>query len=235
MNNRAHNDDDDALLDRLVDGELSGDEQRELLASLEQQPDGWRRCALAFLESQAWRKEMRGLVAPVSRDNVALAALSTEAPKDSRRSSPRFSSSWLTAAAALLLAFGLGHQLGAYDRADPLDAELAQQSQSPTSTTDAPQFDRSGDAVTLVVNDQRGVPQRVRVPLIEARQLGVEFAEAPQWSSSPELVQRLREQGLGLAARRRYLPIQFEEQNQTIPMIVPVDDAVVTPVSRPVY
>jgi hypothetical protein len=42
-------------------------------------------------------------------------------------------------------------------------------------------------------------------------------------------------QGLDLAARRRYVPLYFEQQNQQVPFIVPVDDAVVTPVSRPVF
>ncbi len=44
---------DDRALDRLIDGELDEDRRRELLAQLDSQPDGWRRCALAFLESQA--------------------------------------------------------------------------------------------------------------------------------------------------------------------------------------
>lgn len=43
---------DGPLLDRLVDGELTGANRRALLLRLDAQPDGWRRCALAFLESQ---------------------------------------------------------------------------------------------------------------------------------------------------------------------------------------
>ena len=42
-------------LDRLVAGNLTGVERRALLVKLESSPDGWRRCALAFLEDQAWR------------------------------------------------------------------------------------------------------------------------------------------------------------------------------------
>src|SRR6185436_10354122 len=49
---------DDFLLDRLVDGELSGSERRQLLESFDKRPEGWRRCALAFLEAQSWREEM---------------------------------------------------------------------------------------------------------------------------------------------------------------------------------
>ncbi|RUL89375.1 hypothetical protein [Tautonia sociabilis] len=41
--------------DLLVDGSLPEAERRELLIRLDSSPDGWRRCALAFLEAQAWR------------------------------------------------------------------------------------------------------------------------------------------------------------------------------------
>jgi hypothetical protein len=40
-------------LERLVDGELEQDEYRDLLLRIEQSPDGWRRCSLAFLQQQA--------------------------------------------------------------------------------------------------------------------------------------------------------------------------------------
>src|SRR5690349_16591155 len=53
---------DSQLLDRLVDGELNDAERRDLLLRLERTPDGWRRCALAFLEGQAWRSESKAMV-----------------------------------------------------------------------------------------------------------------------------------------------------------------------------
>ncbi len=56
---------DSASLDRLVDGDLTDTERRELLLRLESDPDGWRRCALAFLEDQAWRDAL-ATVAPES-------------------------------------------------------------------------------------------------------------------------------------------------------------------------
>ena len=45
-----------ADFDRLGDGELSASERRTLVARIEASPDGWKRCALAFLEAQAWRE-----------------------------------------------------------------------------------------------------------------------------------------------------------------------------------
>jgi hypothetical protein len=59
MNDGLEREFDDRLLERLVDGELNDAEYRALLAELEHRPDGWRRCALAFLEDQAWGREAR--------------------------------------------------------------------------------------------------------------------------------------------------------------------------------
>lgn len=53
---------DDAALDRLVEGELTETARRELLMQLDAMPDGWRRCALAFLEAQAWRTALSPMV-----------------------------------------------------------------------------------------------------------------------------------------------------------------------------
>ena len=50
------------LLDRLVDGELSEAAYRQTLDRLDETPDGWRRCAMSFLEQQAWRRELMQLL-----------------------------------------------------------------------------------------------------------------------------------------------------------------------------
>jgi len=52
----------DAELDRLVDGEMMLAEQRAMLARLENETDGWRRLALAFLEAQTLRQVCPGLL-----------------------------------------------------------------------------------------------------------------------------------------------------------------------------
>jgi anti-sigma factor RsiW len=232
----------DVLIDRLVDGELPSDERRRLLLSLESQPEGWRRCALAFIEAQTWRDQMRGVLAPAgSRPQLdadatapCQATLTLATADDKPR--PRYTGLWLAAAACLLLAFGLGRQVGVAERENfqriQLAAGVGHSEASPDARLAEPA--PGENAVTLVVNDTHGVPRRLTVPLVEGRQLGAEFADTPNWSS-PELARRLDERGLGIAARRRYVPLFFEQQNQQVPFIVPVDDAVVTPVSRPVF
>src|SRR5262245_34370943 len=68
---------DAELIDRLVDGNLPDTERRRLLLRFESEPGGWRRCALAFLEAQAWQEAIGPLVtstnAEPSRVRVAKA------------------------------------------------------------------------------------------------------------------------------------------------------------------
>lgn len=94
--------DDAAMLDRLVDGELNDRQYRELLLRLDNQPDGWRRCALAFLEAQAWRREMRML--RVEEDHEEARADEVRAPARRRR----FAEWSLAVAAGFLIAWSLG-------------------------------------------------------------------------------------------------------------------------------
>jgi hypothetical protein len=93
-------------LDRLVDGELEGDAQRQLLLAMDAQPDAWRRCALAFVEAQALRRELSG----ASGESDAVADDGT--PSAARRSaSPRFllyRFQWMAMAASLIAAFVIG-------------------------------------------------------------------------------------------------------------------------------
>ena len=55
----------DDFIDRIVDGELPR-ELREAVAILDQHPEGWKRCGLAFLESQCWRESLRTLPQPTT-------------------------------------------------------------------------------------------------------------------------------------------------------------------------
>jgi hypothetical protein len=53
---------DEGLLDDLVSGNLRGEQYRSLLLALEAHPQGWRQCALAFLEEQALTQELKSLM-----------------------------------------------------------------------------------------------------------------------------------------------------------------------------
>lgn len=52
---------DELLVERLVDGELSDEEREDLVYRLDEMIDGWRFCALSFLEAQSFRAALRNL------------------------------------------------------------------------------------------------------------------------------------------------------------------------------
>ncbi|HLW66183.1 MAG TPA: hypothetical protein VKS79_12800 [Gemmataceae bacterium] len=98
---------DHRLLDRLVDGELPEAERRMLLRQLEDEPGGWRRCALAFLEAQTWRDSFGALAGSTSgRSTVAVAATPTVSIQ--KRIADSRIARLSALAACLALAFALG-------------------------------------------------------------------------------------------------------------------------------
>src|SRR5690349_2893812 len=91
-------------LDLLVDGELDERRRRELLLVLEASPDGWRRCALAFLEAHTWGQALRGR--PLELAPPAVAVPAATPARVVRR--PAWGA-LLTLAASVALAFAAGH------------------------------------------------------------------------------------------------------------------------------
>jgi hypothetical protein len=54
----------DDLIDQIVDGALTPAQLRAAIDCLDREPDGWKRCALAFLEAQCWRESLCLVGAP---------------------------------------------------------------------------------------------------------------------------------------------------------------------------
>jgi|GEM_PF-6761878 len=107
----------DYQLQQLVDGELDHESRREVLQACQQEPDGWRRCALAFLEAQVFEEALRdnGLEEPVGLDVARCHAMHAEgamlrpAPETSVRPAPANHWRWIAAiAATAFAAFGAG-------------------------------------------------------------------------------------------------------------------------------
>jgi hypothetical protein len=72
------------LIDRIVDGGMTPAQLRRAVRELDSTPDGWRRCALSFLEAQAWGEAFRNL------DGTVLE--STRPPESSDCSAPAITS-----------------------------------------------------------------------------------------------------------------------------------------------
>jgi hypothetical protein len=119
--------DDDRLIDRLVDGELPEPGRRALLARLDAAPDGWRRCALAFLEAQCWREALGPVAAPAGAVARAAGRAVGPPPAPARLR-------WLAATAAgMLAAFALGWSVRGGDPAGSPPAPLARPGNPPAA------------------------------------------------------------------------------------------------------
>jgi len=116
-----HGSDFERRLDLLVDGELPEAERRRLLQSLDRQPDGWKRCALAFLEAQCWRLEaeaLAGEIAPPRKPSVMPTRQPSSVPQ--RKSGTKnaidawrlWRGRWIGTAASLLVVFVVGMGVG---------------------------------------------------------------------------------------------------------------------------
>ena len=95
-------------MDRMADGELSSDEQRNLLLKCEEE-DRWRELALTYVESQV----LGGELSQPSFLSGANEASSKEVVAPSQNDS-KPSRDWnvMSLAAAVLLSLGLGYGLG---------------------------------------------------------------------------------------------------------------------------
>lgn len=224
---------DNAMFDRLVDGELSAAERQQLLASLEEQENGWRRCALAFLESQTWGGELKRMAAePVE---AAADQSATPTTRPSSHDTPTKFGQWLAVAACVLVAFSLGWVANSTKPDGPTAVEIADSDEPMVERLEMPLREdlplENDDAITLLVRDTSGNDRRLQVPLMEVEALDDQFADA----LPAELRDRFRDRGFDVQRRRRFAPMFFEQDQELVPMVVPVDDTYLVPVNRPVY
>jgi hypothetical protein len=233
---------DDSFLDRLVDGELDASERRSLLIALDETPDGWRRCAVAFLEAQAWRGDLRGTLtrSPTTTRPAEGAAFG-------RRSLWRRWRPASAIAAALLLAFAAGwllrpeHEPGNHHPAAsgvPV-AELSGDDRraAPDAGAERHPSDSDADAKAAVrlaavfkfELEDRGQMRTIEVPVLEGP--GVD----PRWllmqppAIRASAVQALERRGHRVEAHRELLSVNLKDGRK---LILPVDEIGVRPANR---
>jgi hypothetical protein len=227
-------------LQRLVDGELTGDAYRRLLAALDDEPAGWRRCALAFLEAQALGQDL-----PLVRRSLETVS-SNATPPPIQKSPPanRTDISWLAIAASFLVAFSLGllaprffpRQTQEEFAAGNLPKSVGNPPSENVTTLKPASFDpqslRNIGNLQLVVDS--GQPDETRqVPVYEAGQnLDAALTSSFQGSAppiGPELIDLLRGHGYDVRHEQQYVPATLDDGRQ---MIVPLEGYQITPVSR---
>lgn len=214
---------DSQLLDRLVDGELTDAERRELLLHLERTPDGWRRCALAFLENQAWRGEAKSWASEAPEVAVRPRTATTA------RSVWSAATAWTMVAAAACLLIAVGLWVVVRDR----DGNSITQIQIPQGGN----VRVVGNSPTAAAPNMRlvveGGPNRsgevVEVPLVDAGQL--DEALFGPWSQAvpPEVLQMLEQAGHQVVRERRLVPFDLRDGRR---VVVPMDQVEIRPVGN---
>lgn len=233
---------DDQTLDLLVDGELPPDARQRLLTQLDRVPDGWRRCALAFLEAQSWREEFRSLPRQVEPQPAAPPVR----PARRRFLAARNLGTAAAMAASFLLALGLSFlarqgwnspvppemsgQVTQVDTMSKPDAsERAGETAMPSPSTEWRQAGGPWETVSLPVS-------RGAAPLeLPARQR--DAVDETWWrhlpsAIPPEVLQALQQSGHQVDLRRQLMPFPMKDGRR---LVVPVDQVDVHYVGAPTY
>ncbi len=203
------------IIDRLVDGELDPAGRRDLLWNLESSPDGWRRCALAFLEDQAWRAALAGSrAAEVVRPPAVVPK-----PEPRRR--------WARAgralvASAVAASFAVGFAAGGASKVRPVApvvAETPVEEVKPAPEVVEEAIRRVG--YLELVDRSAGESPPQRVPILAGPGLDEEWLRE-QVPSVPDYVRaRWERQGYQVEERRRLVPVALEDGRR---VSIPIDE-----------
>ena len=216
-NDHEKNSLDETLFDRLVDGQLNEEQRRKLLVSLDGEPGGWRRCALAFLEAQCWKEALGRFVT----EEASLVDRS-EPVRPARRSSwPGRLATLLAMAASFLLALWIGWRVQgnrAVDNGLHGAGEVAQH--IPTTAPDAETVD-PWKMVTVSAPSRDGKSvAKFTVPAIERKTVDLDKLREPT-PIPQEVREALARTGHEVRQRRELVPVPLDDGRQ---LVMPVDE-----------
>ncbi len=241
----------DYRFDRLVDGELSDQEYSELLSSLDDQPDGWRRCATAFLEAQTWGHEFGSVRSDVAIDSPS-PPVETK-PKRGDGGQPVIT--WLAVAASFLLTLTIGLALRGWPGSGPdpggtriaVDQQVgAPDSDSPTERANedrlieprteqrlvaSPDHDRASKPlgnVHLIMDGGEGTQREYDVPYFEVDQVSPRWLSQPPANVPTNVERALKRLGHEIRRSQRLVPATAKDGRQ---VMVPVEQIEIVPVS----
>jgi len=227
--------------ERLVDGEMSEAERRRLLTRLDDEPDGWRHCALAFLEAQCLKEALGPLGRREGRTEVEAAdagvskAAGTGAWAGAWRRSPWLQTATrsLAMAASFLLALGLGWWAHTPESAIPQVAQQA--APGLTQSADATRRDQFPTGVTSNAASNNGSPwhmvtlsvpgvepgkrQAIQVPAVERNNIDDAWLNGLP-GLPPDVLQALQRSGHQVQQSRQLVPVPLEDGRR---LVVPMD------------
>ena len=208
-----------AEIDRLVDGDLPEDHRRELLLRLEADPEGWRRCALAFLEDQAFRKALAGSSLTATRPE----------PAGVMRGSPRPRNAWLRrasiAATVIASTFVAGFAAGGISKGIALVEVAGDEPRKPAVVAEVPRADEIREVGSFrVVDGEGGESSGRRFPILAGPGLNDRWLR-DQPPSVPDYVRaRWERQGYQVEERRNLVSVELEDGRR---VSIPVDEVAV--------
>jgi hypothetical protein len=206
-------------LDRLADGELSHEEYAELLCSLDQEEEGWKKCALTFLESQALRTDLRQLVNEPSPAKIGL-------PPTRERFHAWQWIQGIALAACLALAFWLGR--GSMTS----DGDLAVIPPQPPDSPGVRQEPWKQGRMTLMLRGADGSPREVELPVVDGNYVDPDAFLARSAVIPPDVLAAIEQSGHKIERHREFMRQPVDAQHE---VVVPVERLRVVPVSNPMY
>ena len=225
-------------IDRLVDGELSPAERRELLAALEDEPGGWRRCALAFVEASVWRDAFHD----VQVEGTVLPRIEVVGPGRQRQQSWAWSYAFALAA-CVLVAFVVGRYAasGSSERELAANARRSNDGEQAVKADDfrqdhlddnlqenMPNRDSSSQSksawqtVQLDLDDAlAGESQAVDVPCLDVSnadpaQIDPAWTAKQQSAVTEQLMETLRETGHVVTTEMQWWPVEMADGRRVI-------------------
>ncbi len=249
---------DPIWFDRLVDGELTEAERRTLLLRFDDEPDAWRQCALAFLESQAWQQAAtRSALANSTVEACPTDTTSADTALSPVRAEPN--GRWsvgllmLCAAASLLVAFGGGLTWNGWQTGSPAtpapgvavsqippsktrsEPDLPEQPQQPRVTDTAITAPKAtGDSTVpseilrFVEQGADGAWHEVQVPTVRGDQAEAWMRDQPP--VMPEALKSMLERmGHQIRTRRELMPVELSDGRKAW---IPVDQIDVGPAAN---
>ena len=249
-------------IDLLVDGELSEQRRRELLIDLDKTSDGWRRCAMAFLENQSWRQTCGSISAdiitggptapssaPVGKLSDCKPGKSDDGVKYRRRPGAvaKAAGVLMAMAASFLFALGLGSMIWNADQQGHLGTSGGQQQAginaaqvaTPTNPQDGTLIHDTKvvlpekfQTVTITDNLPDGTKRSIQLPAVAQNSIDQTRLRETPFAIPPELVQTFQKAGHNVRQSRRLVPFQMKDGRR---LVVPVDQLDVQYVDNPSY
>jgi hypothetical protein len=237
FNNLSHSADNS--FDRLVDGELSESERRQLLASLDREPEGWRRCALAFLEAQSWKKEIGALRQTVPAGSLKVASLA--GPARQKTSPQKVLGTILAMAASFLLVLGAGIWWQRGERnivvatatapinqfAGKIGDQAATKSMSRPEKASIP-----WKLVRLSPAGSTNPNQDIELPAVERDRIDEQWLKSMPSAVPKNVVQALRRSGYQVQTNEELMPMVLKDGRR---LVVPIDQVDVKYVGNRIY